>query len=106
MQFNSFVFLVFFAAVFPLYCVLHFRWQNRMLLAASYLFYGWAEPRFVFFMALTTVVDFFIGIRIGDSEDAAVRKRWMVASVVMNLVILGVFKYYDFFVTSVAQNFS
>ena len=106
MQFNSFAFLIFFAAVFPLYCVLSFRWQNRMLLAASYLFYGWAEPRFLILMALTTVVDFFIGLRIGDSEDTTVRKRWMLASVIMNLVILGIFKYYDFFALSIAENFA
>ncbi len=67
-----------------------------MLLLASYVFYGWVEPRFVILMALTTVVDFFIGLRIGDSEDEKVRKRWMLCSIGMNLTILGVFKYYDF----------
>src|SRR4051794_5381439 len=103
MQFNSFDFIVFFAVVFPLYCALNFRWQNRMLLAASYLFYGWAEPRFLFLMALTTVVDFFIGLKIGDSEIESVRKRWMIGSVVMNLVILGVFKYFDFFAKSFGE---
>ncbi|MEI6234527.1 MAG: MBOAT family protein [Planctomycetota bacterium] len=104
MQFNSFAFLAFFAVVFPLYCVLNFRWQNRMLLAASYLFYGWVEPRFLCLMALTTIIDFFIGIRIGDAEAETTRKRWTVASIVMNLAILGVFKYYDFFALSIAEN--
>src|ERR1043165_7610383 len=103
MQFNTYVFLIFFAVVFPLYCALNFRWQNRMLLAASYLFYGWAEPRFVGLMALTTVIDFFIGIKIGDGTDPKIRKRWLVASIVMNLAMLGVFKYYDFFVSSAAD---
>ena len=106
MQFNSFDFLLFFAIVFPLYCVLNFRWQNRMLLAASYLFYGWVEPRFVILMALTTAIDFFIGIRIDDSRDDKVRKQWLTASIVMNLTILGVFKYYDFYIDSVAQAIS
>ena len=104
MQFNSFAFLIFFAVVFPLYCVLNFRWQNRMLLAASYVFYGWAEPRFLFLMALTTIIDFFIGMKIDDSENALVRKRWLIGSIVMNLTILGVFKYYDFFALSIAEN--
>ncbi len=106
MQFNSFVFLIFFATVFPLYCALNFRWQNRMLLAASYLFYYKAEPRFLFLMVLTTGIDFFIGLRIGDSEIETTRKRWMIASVVMNLFILGIFKYYDFFALSIAENFA
>ncbi len=100
MQFNSFDFVLFFAVVFPLYCALNFRWQNRMLLAASYLFYGWAEPRFLFLMALTTVIDFFIGIKIGDEGNEKIRKRWMLGSIVMNLAILGFFKYCDFFIQS------
>ena len=58
MSFNSLEFLVFFAAVFALYCALNMRWQNRMLLAASYVFYGWIEPRFVVLMAITTIFDY------------------------------------------------
>src|SRR5579862_1611851 len=122
MQFNSLAFLLFFALVFPLYCILNFRWQNRLLLAASYLFYGWAEPRFVCLMALTTIIDFFIGLKIGERSespcgaggppapgggtDARARKRWLIISIVMNLTMLGVFKYYDFFATSFAQAFA
>lgn len=100
MQFNSFAFLIFFAVVFPLYCALNFRWQNRLLLAASYLFYGWAEPKFLFMMLATTVIDFFVGIRIGDAKDERVRKNWMLFSVAMNLIVLGFFKYFDFFLVS------
>ena len=47
MFFNSIEFAAFFAVVFTLYCALKHRWQNRMLLAASYIFYGWAEPKFL-----------------------------------------------------------
>ena len=100
MQFNSFAFVLFFAVVFPLYCALNFRWQNRLLLAASYLFYGWVEPRFLGMMFLTTVIDFYIGMRIGDAVEDRTRRKWMLASVAMNLIVLGFFKYYDFFLLS------
>src|SRR6185295_14740222 len=96
MLFNSLEFLVFFAVVFPLYCVLNRRWQNRMLLVASYIFYGWAEPKFVVLMALTTVADYFIGIRIEDAKSPQSSKRWLIASLVLNLTLLGTFKYLGF----------
>ncbi len=97
MLFNSVEFLVFFAVVFPLYCALARRWQNRMLLVVSYIFYGWAEPRFVALMALTTIVDFFVGIRIEDAATPAAGKRWLTASILLNLGLLGTFKYLGFF---------
>ena len=96
MLFNSLEFLVFFAVVFALYCALNLRWQNRMLLLASYVFYGWAEPKFVVLMALTTIADYFIGIRIDDSATPLDRKRWLTASIVLNLGLLGTFKYLGF----------
>ena len=103
MSFNSFEFLLFFAAVFPLYCALDRRNQNRLLLAASYIFYGWIEPRFVVLMALTTAADFYIGLRIEAAQSPRAKKRWLLASLVMNLSLLGVFKYYNFFALSAAR---
>ncbi len=96
MLFNSLEFLIFFAVVFTLYCVLSRRWQNRMLLVASYIFYGWAEPKFVVLMALTTIADYFIGIRIEDSPTSAASKRWLTVSLMLNLGLLGTFKYLGF----------
>ncbi|MEI6234417.1 MAG: MBOAT family protein [Planctomycetota bacterium] len=96
MLFNSLEFLVFFAVVFPLYCALSRRWQNHLLLLASYIFYGWAEPKFVVLMALTTIVDFWIGMRIEDASTPRNSKRWLVASIILNLSLLGTFKYLGF----------
>ena len=62
MLFNSLEFLLFLAVVYALYRVLSFRKQNIMLLAASYLFYGWWDWRFLFLMILTTSVDFWSGL--------------------------------------------
>ena len=71
MSFNSVEFLIFFAAVFPLYCVLGRRDQNRVLLIASYIFYGWVEPRFVILMALTTAADFLSDC---ESNERSIRR--------------------------------
>lgn len=62
MLFSSLEFLVFLAVVYALYRVLAFRWQNWMLLVASYLFYGWWDWRFLFLMILSTSVDFWTGL--------------------------------------------
>ena len=94
MFFNSIEFAAFFAVVFALYCALNHRWQNRMLLAASYIFYGWVEPRFVGLMFFTTLMDYFIAIEMGNTDDQRVRKRWLVLSLIMNLCLLGFFKYF------------
>ena len=74
MLFNSLEFLVFLAVVYALYRVLSFRSQNIMLLAASYLFYGWWDWRFLFLMILTTSVDFWSGLVI-DRGRLTVREK-------------------------------
>ena len=98
MLFNSIQFFVFFAIVMALYSNLDHRRQNWLLVAASYVFYGWWDWRFTILMLASTLIDFTCAARIAASEDATVRKRWVTASVVTHLAILGVFKYFDFFV--------
>lgn len=62
MLFNSLTYAVFLPIVYLLYRVLPFRGQNLMLLAASYLFYGWWDWRFLFLMIVSTVIDFWTGL--------------------------------------------
>jgi alginate O-acetyltransferase complex protein AlgI len=62
MLFNSPEFIVFLIAVYALYHVLKFRAQNYMLLAASYIFYGWWDWRFLFLMIFSTTIDYWIGL--------------------------------------------
>ena len=102
MLFNSLTFFIFFAAVFLLYVVLPHRGQNRLLLAASYLFYGAWDWRFLFLLAFTTTTDFLIGQAVAGSASARARKGWVAASVVLDLGILGFFKYFNFFADSLA----
>lgn len=102
MLFNSVVFVLFFVAVYAAYLALgrHYRWQNRLLLLASYVFYGWWDWRFLSLIVFSTFVDYTVGRALHRSDDAALRQRWMWLSVATNLGLLGVFKYFGFFVDS------
>jgi len=99
--FNSFEFLLFLPTVLGLYWFVlhrHLRAQNLLLLVASYVFYGWWDWRFLGLIALSTVVDFLVGIRIEKAPDKARKKRWLWVSLGVNLGILGYFKYANFFI--------
>ena len=101
MTFNSLPFFIFFALVFPAYWLLRKRRpQNVLLLIASYVFYGWWDPRFLLLLAGTTLVDFYAVKQIDVSDDERRRKNWMVFSVAFNLLVLGFFKYFNFFIDS------
>ncbi len=100
MLFNSFTFVVFLAIVLPLYYALSHKWQNRMLLAASYVFYGAWDWRFAFLLAGSTVVDFFIARGLDRTSDERRRRLLIVGSIVVGLGVLGFFKYFNFFVGS------
>lgn len=100
MLFNSLVFVIFFFVVYGLYVVLPLRAQNRMLLVASLIFYGWWDWRFLGLLLVTMVVDYVVAIRIARSTQAARRRLWLCFSIIANLGMLGYFKYANFFVDS------
>lgn len=101
MLFNSFEFLIFLPIVFLLYWFVFRsrRWQNLLVVVASYVFYGWWDWRFLFLIALTSFFSFVSGLLIERYEGW---RHWQqavsAANIVLNLGILGVFKYYNFFV--------
>ena len=97
MLFNSFIFWAFFAVVLLVYRRLKHRGQNRLLLVASYVFYGYWDWRFLSLILLSTVVDYYVAIGIESSSDARRRKRLLCGSMLTNLGLLGVFKYFGFF---------
>lgn len=118
MVFNSLTFALFFGVVYGLYLLTlpRLRWQNLMLLVASYLFYGWWDYRFLGLIWLSTLVDYVCGWlldrRHGPTTEGQEssplysprsRKWILAASVLTNLGILGFFKYYDFFISSFVE---
>jgi alginate O-acetyltransferase complex protein AlgI len=104
MIFTQARFIVFFAVVFAVHWGLRSNQLRKWwLLAASYVFYGAWDWRFLGLLLLSTQIDFVVGGLIGRSENQRVRKRWLVSSLVAQLGILGYFKYYNFFVTSAAD---
>ena len=103
MSFNSLEFLVFLVIVFLVYWKLNHKSQNIFLVVASYVFYGWWDWRFLFLLLASTFIDFFVGLAINVTESQSRRRVFLIASILANLGILGFFKYYDFFVTSLQQ---
>lgn len=103
MLFNSWTFLLFILVVLPLYYRLPFNRQNTLLLVASYIFYAAWDWRFLGLLWLSTLVDFFIARHIDQSDNRRFRKMLLIASVCVNLGVLGFFKYFNFFADSTAR---
>jgi len=98
MVFNSLTFALFFAIVLALHN-LPLSWQSkkRNLLVASYLFYAAWNPPLVLLLWASTVIDWLVARAIHRSEDQDRRKTWLLVSLVVNLGLLGFFKYGQFF---------
>ena len=100
MLFDSPIFFVFLIAVVVIYWRLEFRSQNIFLLLASYFFYGWWDWRFLLLMIASTTLDYLIAHAIARAPNQARRKHLLVLSLFVNFGILGIFKYFNFFVGS------
>lgn len=109
MLFNSVEYLLFLPIVFAIYWLLrnHLKLQNLFVVIASYVFYGWWDYKFLLLIAFTSLCSYASGLLIERSRDLTLdighltfgAKFWMVTNIVINLGILAVFKYYDFFVS-------
>ena len=109
MLFNSYEFLVFLPTVFFLYWKLFnqsIRIQNLFILTCSYVFYGWWDYRFLSLILMSTLVDYFVGLSLEKETNESKRKNLLYSSVVFNLGVLGIFKYYNFFIDSWVVLFS
>ncbi|MFD2725970.1 MBOAT family O-acyltransferase [Hyunsoonleella rubra] len=101
MIFNSLAFLTFFPIVFILYWSINkkaYKVQNILLLIASYVFYGWWDWRFLSLIAFSTIIDYTLGLKIESSKTR--KKTFLILSLVSNLGLLAVFKYFNFFIDS------
>jgi D-alanyl-lipoteichoic acid acyltransferase DltB (MBOAT superfamily) len=105
-SFNSIAFVVFATFFFGLYFI--FQGNSRLLfcLIASYIFYGWWDWRFVILLAISTLIDYFIGIKLERTANGVARKAYLCLSIFVNLGILCIFKYLDFFIESLNASVS
>ena len=106
MLFNSLGFALFFPAVFFLYWFVaknNLKAQNFILLVSSYFFYACWDWRFLFLLIFSTFLDYYTGLKIYESKTRAIKRLWLLISIVVNLGFLGFFKYYNFFVESFAE---
>ena len=107
MLFNSFEYAFFLILVLILYhAALGRRVQNVLLLAASYWFYAAWDARFLTLIWISTAVDYVVGLRLAATRQSSsdnVRRAWLAVSLATNLGLLGVFKYFGFFVDGFAD---
>jgi D-alanyl-lipoteichoic acid acyltransferase DltB (MBOAT superfamily) len=105
MLFNSIDFLIFFPLVVIIYFSINHKWRWLFILAASYLFYGLANGKFLFLIILSTLIDYWVGIKMGELDDKSRRKPYLYISLFSNLGLLVLFKYFNFFNDSFADLF-
>lgn len=108
MLFVSIEFLIFLPLFFAIYWLLRKKlmWQNLFVIGGSYFFYGWADWRFMGLLAGYTLLSYLSGILLGRTESAVRRKVILWSAVVVNLAVLGLFKYFDFFVNNFNRIFN
>lgn len=103
MLFNSLGFGIFLIVVFVLYWFVFNRklqLQNLLLLAASYFFYACWDWRFLLLLIFSTLLDYFTGLKMYQAKTQGLKTFWLWLSISINLGFLGVFKYYNFFASS------
>lgn len=106
MLFPSFAFLVFLPLVFLAYWYVFdrsLRVQNTFLLVASYVFYGWWDWRFLSLLFASSFADFLLGLALEGTSSPRRKKVWVGVSLVVNLGLLAVFKYFNFFVEGMSE---
>ena len=104
MQFDSYIYAFFLPLVFAGYWILRNKlmWQNLFLLAASYIFYGWWDWRFLSLIIITSTSTFLSGLVIKNDHSRS-SKVWLALNLILNLGILATFKYFNFFKDSFAD---
>ena len=107
MLFNSLDFAIFFPIVFVIYWLvsqkLHLR--NVLILVSSYVFYGWWDWRFLFLIIISSIVDFYVGKKLAETENLKNRKILLYFSLLVNLGFLFYFKYTNFFIDTFVDSF-
>ena len=107
MVFSSLNFMfVFLPIVLAVYYIVPQKWKNVCLLLASLVFYGWGEPVYILLLIGSIVANYFIGLAVQrqrERTDAKHPKAWLLAGILVNLLMLLFFKYFDLFARTLAM---
>ncbi len=106
MTFTTITFLVFFILFFGIYWWLargNKNWRNAFMILGGYVFYGWWDWRFLILLIFSSTVDFCSGLLINSANAKSKKRFFLGLSIVVNLCLLGYFKYYGFFINSFVE---
>jgi D-alanyl-lipoteichoic acid acyltransferase DltB (MBOAT superfamily) len=101
MLFNSFEFILFFVIFYFAYWFVfkkNIRWQNALLLAGGYIFYGSWDVRYLALLLASTVNDYSLALLINKYQEKNLKKIFLSLSIIANLGMLAYFKYVNFFI--------
>ena len=101
MLFNTLEFAIFFIIVYCIYLLLNHKRQNIFLLAASYFFYAAWNWKFLFLMFFSTAICYTCSIKVYEQTNSKLRKIYLFIAIITDLLILGFFKYYNFFADNI-----
>ena len=102
MLFNSLSFLLFFPFVTVVYFLLPYRFRWAWLLAASCYFYMFFKAVYIFILFFTIIIDYFAGILLENEKNLKKKRLWLIMSLIANIGVLAVFKYYNFLNTNIS----
>jgi D-alanyl-lipoteichoic acid acyltransferase DltB (MBOAT superfamily) len=105
MLFNSLEFIIFFIGVTTVYFLIPHRLRWILLLGSSYYFYGSWNSKYLILIIISTLIDYFAGIMMGEEEEKDKRRKYLILSLISNLGMLFVFKYFNFFIGNINEVF-
>lgn len=100
MQFNSFIFFLFFTLTVSIYYSVSKKHRNLVLLISNYIFYSYFDFRFSFLLLALTTITYYIGIKINKAAEYEFKRKLLIIGVLINILVLGIFKYLNFFTES------
>jgi len=105
MSFTSEKFVIFLLIVLVVYGLAPKKWRWGVLLTASYIFYGLWNLEYIWVLALITLSSYWISRRMARTDDSQQKSQWLILSIALVLLVLGVFKYYDYLILAF-ENYS
>ncbi len=104
MLFSSLLFIfIFFPIFLLLYYIVPFKFKNYILLIFSLIFYAWGEPKYILLLLFVTLLNYVSGLIINKNSDKKIKKLTMIICVILNILLLGFFKYTNFIIDNLNQ---